>query len=335
MQHNCVAFFAYVCYHIKVSKFKEVKMNYIILDMEWNQPLYSKMTVTEPIVLHAEVVQIGAVKMDAEFNVVDTFNVMIAPKYYKKMHKKVQKLTGITTEELQNGVPFTKAFEDFSEWCGEDHAILTWGPDDIPVLNDNLTLHSIDTSRIPQCYNLQIIFDAQITKEHRQVALGRALETLNEVGEDAHNALNDAKNTAIVCRHLDMVEGIKNYEELTVQFHTPNAAECDSSENTYQTKKEALKDRELTEFECPVCKKRAVCFGFVRQNSDKTLAIAQCETGKEFFVRFKFARQSDGRIRVKRAIYPMNAEYRDFYQQRKEINRSFNRAKRKKSHVAK
>ncbi len=306
-------------------------MNYIILDMEWNQPLYSQMTVTEPVILHAEIVQIGAVKLDESFNIIDTYNVLIAPKYYKKMHKKVQQLTKITTEELQNGIPFLKAFEDFSLWCGEQFSIFTWGPDDIPVLRDNLILHSIDTSWIPKCYNLQIVFDAQITKEHRQISLCRALETVGESGEDAHNALNDAKNTAIVCKHLDMTNGINNYEELNLQFFTPNATECDTGENTYLTKREALRDKALVEFECPVCKSHAVCCDFVRQNAGKTLAVAHCKNGDEFFVRFKFARLADGKIRVKRAIYPMDNEYKVFYKKRKEINRSFNKSRKTKA----
>ncbi len=306
-------------------------MNYIILDMEWNQPLHSQMTVTEPVVLHAEIVQIGAVKLDESFNVTDTYSALISPKYYKKMHKKVQTLTRITTEELQNGVPFLEAFDEFSSWCGNEFSILTWGPDDIPVLRDNLILHSIDTAWIPSCYNLQIIFDAQVTKEHRQIALGRALETVGEVGEDAHNALNDAKNTSIVCKHLDLSDGIKNYEELNVQFLTPNATECDIGESTYSTKREALKDRSVIEFECPICKNKAICCDFVRQNAGKTLAVAHCKNGDEFFIRFKFARLSDGRIRVKRAIYPMDDEYKTFYKKRKDINKSINKARKAKT----
>lgn len=303
-------------------------MNYIILDMEWNQPLYAKMTVTEPVVLHAEIVQIGAVKLDENFNEVDTFNILITPKYYKKMHRKVQKLTRITTEELQYGLPFPEAFGHFSKWCGDSFVLLTWGPDDVPVLRDNLILHSIDTKLIPNWYNMQVIFDAQITKEHRQVALGRALETLGETGGDAHNALNDAMNTAIVCRHLDMAEGIANYEELSAQFLVPNASDNETCGGEYSSKREALRDKELTEFECPVCGKIAVCCDFVRQNAGKTLAIAHCESGDELFVRFKFARHSDGLYRVKRAAFLMNDEYKEFYKQRKEMNKSFNKTRK-------
>ena len=306
-------------------------MNYIILDMEWNQPLYSKMTVTEPIVLHGEIVQIGAVKLDSQFNAIDNFNILIAPKYYKKMHRKVQSLTHITTEELQHGLSFPQAFERFVQWCGKECAILTWGPDDIPVLRDNLIIHSMDTEQLPEWYNIQVIFDAQITKEHKQTALGKALEILGETGEDAHNALNDARNTAIVCRHLDMADGIEKYEELKAQFLVPEANDSNFCGSEYSSKREIFRDSEVTEFECPLCGKRAVCCDIERQNPGKTLAIAHCESGDELFVRFKISRHSDGKYRVKRAAYAMTDEYKAFYKERKEINKAFSRTRKQKS----
>lgn len=298
---------------------RNVEMNYIILDMEWNQPLCSKLTVTSPIVLHGEIVQIGAVKLDGAFNIIDTFNLLVAPKYYKKMNKKVQKLTKITTEELQYGFPFVEGFEHFKNWCGKDFVLLTWGPDDIPMLRDNLILHQLDAGWIPDTYNLQIIFDTQITKEHRQVALERALETLGEVGADAHNALNDAMNTALVCRHLNMSEGIENYGQFETEFLTPKALENDSNLKAYRSKREALNDSELVEFVCSECNGKVKCTEFVRQNAGKTLAVARCENGEEFLVRFKFVRLSDKRLKVKRTVYAMNEENRAFYEKRKEI----------------
>lgn len=302
-------------------------MKYIIFDMEWNQPLYAKMTVTDPVVLHAEIVQIGAVKLDENFNIISDFNILVAPKYYKKMHKKVQRLTKITTEELQNGFEFPKAFEMFADWCGEDFALLTWGPDDMPVLTDNMILHGIDTKWIPPAYNLQVIFDSQITHMHRQIALTAALELLNETGGDAHNALNDAKNTAIVCRHLNLSEGIASYETIAADF----LSDAELCEGEYTSRKEALEDKRVTEFECPVCGKKAVCRKYVRQNASKLISICSCEDGHELFVRYKFSKNAEGLTIVKRAAYELNDEYREFYNQKIEANKSFQKYRHKKA----
>ena len=91
---------------IRISRVKEIaKVNYIILDLEWNQPFNMKMMVKEPIMLSGEIIQIGAVKLDEGFHLVDTFKIMVTPKYYRTMHKKVSKLTNIKTEDLQYGFP--------------------------------------------------------------------------------------------------------------------------------------------------------------------------------------------------------------------------------------
>lgn len=55
-------------------------MSYVILDLEWNGS-YSK-------VLHKfvnEIIEIGAVKLDDELNVCDTFTMLVAPKSVKAM----------------------------------------------------------------------------------------------------------------------------------------------------------------------------------------------------------------------------------------------------------
>lgn len=72
-------------------------MSYVILDLEWNGS-YSK-------VLHKfvnEIIEIGAVKLDDELNVCDTFTMLVAPKIGKKLCSKVKQLTKITNEELKD-----------------------------------------------------------------------------------------------------------------------------------------------------------------------------------------------------------------------------------------
>ena len=49
-------------------------MYYIILDMEWNQALDRAHTVEKPVLLRGEIIQIGAVKCDEDFNLVKPEN---------------------------------------------------------------------------------------------------------------------------------------------------------------------------------------------------------------------------------------------------------------------
>lgn len=295
-------------------------MNYIVLDMEWNQPFNMKSMVKKPLMLHGEIVQIGAVKLDENYHILDTFKIMVSPKYYTRMHKKVSKLTKITTEELQYGFPFPVAFKHFKNWCGEEFAFLTWGPDDIDMLRDNMILHEMNAEWIPNTYNIQVIFDDQIAKEKRQVSLSYAMEKIGEPALDAHDALNDARNTVCICLHLDMVKGLAEYATLQKQMkcYGSHAKERSQSTRTYSTREAALNDPELINFFCPTCGSNVVCVDFVRQNSDKFICIGKCENGDELFVRFKFTKWPDGKFSVARILYEMDEDNKGYYLSKKQ-----------------
>ena len=295
-------------------------MNYIVLDMEWNQPFNMKSMVKKPLMLHGEIVQIGAVKLDENYHILDTFKIMVSPKYYTKMHKKVSKLTKITTEELQYGFPFPVAFKHFKKWCGEEFAFLTWGPDDIDMLRDNMVLHNLNTEWIPSTYNIQVIFDDQIAKEKRQVSLSYAMERIGEPALEAHDALNDARNTVCICLHLDMVKGLAEYAALQKQMkcYGSHAKERSQSTRTYSTREAALNDPELINFFCPTCGSNVKCVDFVRQNSDKFICIGKCENGDELFVRFKFTKWPDGKFSVARILYEMDEDNKGYYLSKKQ-----------------
>ena len=48
-------------------------MNYIVLDLEWNQPLTEQDTITDPFPFDSEIIEIGAVKLDENFAAVEEF----------------------------------------------------------------------------------------------------------------------------------------------------------------------------------------------------------------------------------------------------------------------
>ena len=88
-------------------------MQYIILDMEWNQAWPGSSAARQPLPspMRGEIVQIGAVRMSEDQEIGDEFQVLIRPKYFKKMNSKVAKLTGIRDSVLrEHGVPFGIVF---------------------------------------------------------------------------------------------------------------------------------------------------------------------------------------------------------------------------------
>ena len=131
---------------------------------------------------------------------------MVKPVYYVKMNSAVKKLTGIGDEMLMTGISFPEAYERFTEFCGKDFCLMSWGNDDIIVLRENMTVHGISTDIFPDTYNLQRIFGRQVAKTKKQISLEDAVDMLSEPPYVAHDALNDAVSAARVCRHLDLTK---------------------------------------------------------------------------------------------------------------------------------
>ncbi len=179
-------------------------MNYIVFDLEWNQPFTKEEMITEPIKLSGEIIQIGAVKLDEKCNVLGTLDIMVQPVHYTKMNTKVQKLTGIDNDDISHGIPFADAYRQFMDFCGDSFCFMTWGSDDIRIISANMAMHGISKERFPEYFNLQRIYGKQIAKTKKQISLEDAIEALGEPSYCAHNALNDAVSAARVCKHLDI-----------------------------------------------------------------------------------------------------------------------------------
>lgn len=75
-------------------------MNYIIFDMEWNQPFSKETAIVSPIYLAGEIIQIGAIKLNINLRAVDCLNLLIAPTFYRKLHYRIKKMTGIHQNDL-------------------------------------------------------------------------------------------------------------------------------------------------------------------------------------------------------------------------------------------
>ena len=298
-------------------------MQYIVLDMEWNQPWDMKQAKKKPIYLKGEIIQIGAVKLDENFKIVDTFKVLISPRYYKKMHSKVSKLTKITTGDLKSGLIFEEALAKFKNWCGDDFVFLIWGWDDIPMLKDNMVIFGEDENWLPKWYNVQTIYDQQIAKEGRQHALSDAMERVGETLIDAHDALNDAYGTARVCLHLDMKKGFEDYVAVEIKRKIAKLKMV----KEFPSRQLLEKDEELHSFTCPMCNKTILCNDMFTYKWGRKISIEECSCGQKFFVRMKSRKKDEVTIRVDRTVTELNDENEDFYYEQLE------KSKEKIAHV--
>ncbi len=235
-------------------------MYYITLDLEWNQAYAQKALAIQRRLscrLRGEVIQIGAVKLDKNMNICGSYQIIVKPKYYKKLHRHVSALTGISQEQMDMGTPLPEAAERFRKFCGKDFVFLTWGPDDIPMLKENFNANGMDHSWLDHTYDLQKIFNKQTDGLNKQRSLEYAMEYYGiPMNLPAHDALNDAYFTAQVAQRMDTVGGIASYEESRGDYLLEDViGDADAGGDGYVTIGEMLDDEGVKNPPCPICGK--------------------------------------------------------------------------------
>ena len=151
--------------------------------------------------------------LNEELEETGSFEAKIRPEFYKKVNRKIEELTGIIDKDLENALLFTEAINNFRNWCGDDSILLTWGPCDVQMLEDNLIMYDMDYRWIPEEFDAQLMFDFQETMEDRNYSLDYAVYYFGIRGIKAHDALNDARDTAAVIRRLDLDDFIREERE--------------------------------------------------------------------------------------------------------------------------
>lgn len=288
-------------------------MNYIVLDLEWNQPTSRNKLITDPVKLYGEIIQIGAVKFDCNFNKLCDINITVAPKYYTEMNHYVRALTGIRTRDLKKGKPFPVALCEFKEWCGDDCCFITWGPDDMSMLTANMKLHSIDDSDLPRCYNLQLIFNKQVSGENRQWSLSSAMEKLGlPLDLTCHDALNDATYTARICAALDMEKGIEEYiEPRPKEKKAPRARYQALKPHLIATKEISSEHRDS--MRCPYCDLPLVTNRRLRMRNRDKVFLTSCPDHGAFLVILMRKKGAESSYIYEEGIYSLNEQTEGFF----------------------
>ena len=303
-------------------------MNYIVLDMEWNQPWPGSPSAKKvlPVQIRGEIIQIGAVRVTEDQQVADEFQVLIKPKYYRRLNRRVSKLTGIKESQLrENGVPMNEAIQAFRKWCGENVTFLTWGFDDITILRENLRLYGLEENWVERWYNAQMIFNAQTDGSSAQKALKTAMEIFEiEATRPAHDALGDAYHTALICAKLDLKKGTEEYGKALKShvdgFHGAELPGCISRKvfYDYADKHAALKAMTEEENKCPTCGKQMTGTRWFSQPGRRYMDLATCPKCGKFLIRVRMSEQPDGTVRVSRLTYEATSEAAEAYARRAE-----------------
>ncbi len=318
-------------------------MGYIVMDMEWNQAMSSQSAIFNrlPIHLRGEIIQIGAVKMTEDNKPGEEFQIDVKPVYFRRMHYKVEKLTGFDKDRLEGGVGFKEAFAKFREWCGDDCTFLTWGSDDRAIMEQNIIIHDLEWDWISSWVNLQIIYNIQTKAGRNQTGLALAMEHFEiEQTRIAHDALGDAFNTALVCSKLDLKAGLAEYDNaisnLSTRCANPNAeGETDPLEHSaiagFETREAAFHDKRICAPACPECGESMKCARWINQGDRRYMSLCTCKKHGKFLIRIRFRCADEDTWTVNRIIYKADEKMEAFYKSKSHPETRRKRGRRRKT----
>ena len=175
---------------------------HIFLDFEMN-PIPREFK-EERSLCHAEICEIGAVKLDAEYRVVGRFSQVVRP-HYAPIAPHITKLTGITDEEVAGAPDFEQAVELFANWIGEGRArIYSWSLSDWYQLDDESYLKEISLpwQLCQRWMDFQAVYTRLIgLSGANPLSLKFAIGTVEQSFDgQAHRAVDDAANSAELLR---------------------------------------------------------------------------------------------------------------------------------------
>lgn len=239
-------------------------MNYVVLDLEWNQPDNS--SVVNPD-LPFEIVEVGAILLNEDRQIIGEFTQIVKPSVYAEMNRVTGKLIHLHMKELNQGKPFVETMEEFFDWCGDNYIFCTWGTQDLTELQRNMKYHNMPALALrPFPYlDVQKLFSIAYDKDRKiRRSLEYAVDFL-KIEQDIpfHRAFSDAYYTAKVMASIQEVFVFENYsydvfhvpkrreDEVNVLFH--DYAKYISRE--FEDKTQAMQDREVISTRCYLCKK--------------------------------------------------------------------------------
>ncbi len=275
-------------------------MQAIVLDLEWNQPTNFRSggyRISGGKLLF-EVIQIGAVKLNEQREIVDTFNQLIQPTCYTRLNPHISKITHITEDQLISAPAFEEAYSAFIDWCGEDAVLLTWGCDDVSVFEQNVQFFDCASPLPPVC-DIQKQFSDELGTPQERKSLKRALEELGiEPSETKafHNAVNDAYYTALVFSRIQAPEKVLQYKlkpkQLTHQDRRKR--QTVSVRKISRGVPTMLKTGFGQRAPCPICSRaNPLKADYFRYSPKRYTALSVCEAHGLYYVKMNVITQPD------------------------------------------
>lgn len=322
-------------------------MNYIVLDLEWNQSTNGQKEVPG---IPFEIIEIGAIKLDEEGSMVSEFSRLIKPSVYHEMHRFTGSLIHLQMQELQQGKPFVEVAESFLQWCREtEYLFCTWGSTDLTELQRNMRYYNMPPlSNGPLAFlDVQKLYSLAFEDGRSRRSLESAVDLLGlEKDIPFHRAFGDAYYTAKLLSEI-----IREHPKLLKRvsfdvFHPPVNREAEIKiqfddymkyiSREFADKAEALADKEVISSKCYLChhnlKKKLRWF---TPNGRHYYCVSYCDKHGYFKNKIRLRKSEEDNVFVVKTTRQITEEEAAVLRERsdkaKEIHRRRNRSRRKAS----
>lgn len=278
-------------------------MNYILLDLEWNNAYFPKLRKS-----FNEIVEFGAIKLNENFEEIDRFNIIVRSSITKKLSGRFKELTGMTNEVMLEGMPFETALEQYKKWAGENNITLTWSNTDLFVLYDNCEhfTNSTNNAKIGLYVDLQQYFHYELEilgkSEKNQISLSNAAALFNIGFEDSnlHHAVDDSVIAAKILKKCFNKEHFNNF---VVDTNNSRFYERLRFKAFYiNNLKNEFVDKNQMYFNCPICSKKAKRLTKWKLKNYRFASTFFCHNCNKKFVGFISFRKLYDRVVIKKKV---------------------------------
>ncbi len=271
-------------------------MNYIILDLEWDSTYYPKQKR-----FINQILQIGAVKLNQSFDVIDSFELTIKSGISKRVTGRFAKLTGITTEIMLSGVSFEDAVTAYNNWVGEDTVTMTWSNSDLyTILENEDNILKDKHFKIEKYLDLQKFVQGEMKllgyEDKNQVSLEAAAEFLKIETDDIdfHTAKDDSLVSAYL---LKKCYNKQRFEALIRDTSNPEFFKrLRFKAYSISNLNDKNIDKSQLEFVCEKCGRKAKRVSKWKYSNRWFWANFECECKNKFSGRISFKKTYDDLI---------------------------------------
>lgn len=202
-------------------------MCYIVVDLEMCR--IPKRLRTKSFKWASETIQIGAVMLDDNYEVIDKFNTFVKPEL-GVISTEITMLTGIRNDMVFGAPSVREALMSFANWIPEDATLVAWSDSDELQIRHEVEGKELSFEGIEkfngEWIDCQALF-SEVMNNPRRYNLEEALN-LSDIDYDIHlhDGLIDASNTALLFKKIKTEKNFKLNDYYLASKQEPERLTC-------------------------------------------------------------------------------------------------------------